>query len=353
MPTTYTRRFTIEGVKPKYNRAQTAMAIAVKLPASVTYAAGTVLCEVKGKNEVQSLVIDATGGTFTTTFSGQTTSAVAYNASAATFKAALEALSTIGTGNVSVIKNLTRMTITHSSGTDAGTFALAITVDGVTRYTASVAWNVSAADLTTAIEACDNVGTGGCTATGSAGGPYTLTFLPTLSQVDGGLSVKVVNDDTNDGGVWEGGITLAVLANSAYQVTFINDLGYQNVAAMTTTAASLTGGAGTATVATVTAGVAATSGTWKQWTSSATDGSQTGPCAILEYACATDSSGNITLGTAEGGGSNDETVQNAPAWVRGDFACEDVPTMTMAMLDLFGGRMIHGTTYSNGVFTLP
>jgi len=45
----------------------------------------------------------ATGGTFTITFGGQTTSAVAYNASAATLKTAIEALSTIGSGNVEVV----------------------------------------------------------------------------------------------------------------------------------------------------------------------------------------------------------------------------------------------------------
>lgn len=43
---------------------------------------------------------NATGGTFTLTFRSQTTSAIAYNASPATVQAALEALSSIGTGNV-------------------------------------------------------------------------------------------------------------------------------------------------------------------------------------------------------------------------------------------------------------
>ena len=47
----------------------------------------------------------ATGGTFTLTFNGQTTSAIAYNATAAAVEAALEALSTIGQGNVQVTGN--------------------------------------------------------------------------------------------------------------------------------------------------------------------------------------------------------------------------------------------------------
>lgn len=57
-------------------------------------------------NAQQTLQIGLTGGvpsggTFTLTFGGQTTSALAYNASAATISAALQALSSIGAGNVS------------------------------------------------------------------------------------------------------------------------------------------------------------------------------------------------------------------------------------------------------------
>lgn len=53
-------------------------------------------------NEVQSLVLPSTptGGTFTLTFSGQTTGTIAYNATAATVDTALEALSNIGAGDV-------------------------------------------------------------------------------------------------------------------------------------------------------------------------------------------------------------------------------------------------------------
>lgn len=53
-------------------------------------------------NETQTITLTATGGTFTLRFRGQVTGNVAYNASAATVQTALEALSTIGAGNVSV-----------------------------------------------------------------------------------------------------------------------------------------------------------------------------------------------------------------------------------------------------------
>lgn len=53
-------------------------------------------------NEVQTVAITGgpTGGTYTLTYAGQTTSAIPYNATATTVRSALTALSTIGSGNV-------------------------------------------------------------------------------------------------------------------------------------------------------------------------------------------------------------------------------------------------------------
>ncbi len=45
----------------------------------------------------------ATGGTFTITYGGETTAGIAYGATAATTKTAIEALTTVGTGNVEVV----------------------------------------------------------------------------------------------------------------------------------------------------------------------------------------------------------------------------------------------------------
>ncbi len=58
-------------------------------------------------NEIQTLTVTGapTGGTFTITWSGQTTTALAYNATAAQVQAALEALSNIAPGDVVVTGN--------------------------------------------------------------------------------------------------------------------------------------------------------------------------------------------------------------------------------------------------------
>jgi hypothetical protein len=57
-----------------------------------------------GTNEIQTVTITGapTGGSFRLTWNGQQTAVIAYNATAATVQAALEALSNIGVGNVAV-----------------------------------------------------------------------------------------------------------------------------------------------------------------------------------------------------------------------------------------------------------
>lgn len=70
------------------------------------YLNGAVLTSDSATDEVQTVTLaDATGGTFTLTFSGQTTSAIAYDATASAVNSALVALSNIGAGDVAVGRN--------------------------------------------------------------------------------------------------------------------------------------------------------------------------------------------------------------------------------------------------------
>lgn len=82
-------------------------------------------------NEVQTVTITGgpTGGTFTLTFSGQTTAAIAYNATAAAVQTALEALSNVNPGD---------MTVTGSAGGPyTVTFGGQYLGDNVTQMTAT------------------------------------------------------------------------------------------------------------------------------------------------------------------------------------------------------------------------
>lgn len=89
-------------------------------------------------NEVQSVTITGTptGGTFTLTWSGQTTAAIPYNATAAQVLAALQALSNIGDNDVAV-----------TGGPGPGS-AFAVTFKGVLGGTDVAAMTASAAGLT-------------------------------------------------------------------------------------------------------------------------------------------------------------------------------------------------------------
>lgn len=81
-----------------------------------------------GTNEQQTITIDATGGTFTVTYDGQTTGAVAYNAAAGTLEDALEALSNLAPGDVEVTKAGSVFTLTFG-GTLAKTNVAAVTTN--------------------------------------------------------------------------------------------------------------------------------------------------------------------------------------------------------------------------------
>jgi hypothetical protein len=89
--------------------------------------------QVTATNEVQTLSISGspTGGTFTLTFGGQTTAAIAYNAAASAVQSALQALSSIGSGNVACSGGSlpgTAVTITFQ-GTMANTHEALITAN--------------------------------------------------------------------------------------------------------------------------------------------------------------------------------------------------------------------------------
>jgi hypothetical protein len=81
-----------------------------------------------GTSAVQTITVTATAGTFTISFMGATTAALAYNASAATVQSALTALSPIGAGNVLVTGSGSY--VVTFAGTLATTPVPAFTVDG-------------------------------------------------------------------------------------------------------------------------------------------------------------------------------------------------------------------------------
>ncbi len=68
-------------------------------------------------------------------------------------------------------------TVTVSGSPTGGTFKLSFGE----QETATIAYNAAAATVQTALRALANIGSTGVTVTGSAGGPYTVTFVGTLA----------------------------------------------------------------------------------------------------------------------------------------------------------------------------
>lgn len=116
-----------------------------------------------GTNEVQTVTISATGGTFTITFGANTTTALAFDATAAAVQNALGALGSIGHGNIGVTKagsvytltfkgtlaatNVAEVTTTATGLTGgAGTATPATTVAGVAGIQSASGSEAAAAD---------------------------------------------------------------------------------------------------------------------------------------------------------------------------------------------------------------
>lgn len=165
-----------------------------------------------GNNEIQVITLSgttATGGTFTLTFDEETTGTIAYNASAATIKSALELLPTVNTvtvtgsgpwsveftgthagTNVSLMtidtSGLTGgvnevQTITSPSNPTGGTFTL--TFGGET--TAGIAYNASAATIEAALNHLTTIPTGSVSCAGGAlPTAVTVTFLDEFASTD-------------------------------------------------------------------------------------------------------------------------------------------------------------------------
>jgi hypothetical protein len=106
-----------------------------------------------GTDEIQTIEIDddCSGGTFTLTYAGQTTGALAHNASAAVVEAALEALSTLGLGTATVTGASPIWTVTFT-GTKSQTSMALIVGDGAL-LTGGVVTDIQIAETVAGVDA--------------------------------------------------------------------------------------------------------------------------------------------------------------------------------------------------------
>jgi hypothetical protein len=134
-----------------------------------TYVAGQIVGQRTSNltvaNDVQTLTVNATGGTFKLSFNGDLTTALAWNVSSAALQAALEALPSVGTGNV------------LGGGGPGATAPLTMTFQG----------QLAALSMPDVIVAANNV-TGGT-------GAVTVAHT-TLGRAAGGLWAAYLDTDT-------------------------------------------------------------------------------------------------------------------------------------------------------------
>ncbi|HPU86648.1 MAG TPA: hypothetical protein PLE60_15070, partial [Candidatus Latescibacteria bacterium] len=140
---------------------------------SVTRATGGTFTITHRVSEVQNLAIGTASGTFTLTVGTATTSALAHTASAAQIQAALEGLSTVGAGNVTVqgtTEGNFRIRFDESIRTSGMTVAaggasatLTLTTHYAEATTDEIAYNATAAQVQSALESLATIGTGNVT----------------------------------------------------------------------------------------------------------------------------------------------------------------------------------------------
>ena len=246
-----------------------------------------------GQNEIQTVSIPGTitGGTFTLTYNGQTTVAIAYDASTGTVQATLIALTNIGPSDMVVtgaapswicefqgnladtevvlmggdgtnlagktititetLKGVTavdeKQTISIPNDSVAGSFTL--TYDGQT--TTAITFDDTAADIATALEVLGNIDA--VTVTGGDGpsSDWTVEFLGSLAGTDVDLM-------TADSALLLGGTPVIVEETLGHTATFTPATGTGGHAATFTPATTTPGNEATVTPATDTEGHAAT-----------------------------------------------------------------------------------------------
>lgn len=193
-----------------------------------------------GTNEVQRVGVTAgfsiTMGTFTLSFGGHTTGNIAYNADAATVQTALEGLTSIGGGNIGVVKTQNTISTQEWTLTFQGALAGAdqsqVTVNSANVFGSPSVSNIQATDVNG--EAGEDEVQQITLAHAGTVGSFTLTFD---EETTGPLAFTADASEVEsalEGLASIGGGNVAVSGTPGqWTVTFQGALGSQNVAEIT------------------------------------------------------------------------------------------------------------------------
>lgn len=334
---------------------EAAFTIARPYQASQTITKGQPLGEATlAVNAVQTLsqVSSPSAGTFTLSFNGFTTAAIAYNAAAAAVQSALEALPSIGAGNVACSGGAlpgTPVVITfqgalagqpvsaitvNSSGVTGGSFSIAQTTVGV-RKGGLKAWTGGL---------LANPTTGPSVSATTGGSMPVGTYLAQMAWVTStgetlpSLPVSVIVPDSTNDRIRFAAINAANTPDEATAIRY-----YLNGVLVAEVAVASGAIAQTDVDALPTSGLVPKGPQTVNTAYATTDGSSRligfAPCDI-----ATDAQGGITLGETAGG-EHGQVLADAPVFISGYFRMGDLSGIDATngpQLTNFG-RFIYGT----------
>lgn len=215
------------------------------------------------RNEKQKVEIKGkpTGGKFKLTFMGETTGDIAFDATADDVRVALVKLGAINGENE-------QQKITISGSPTGGTFTLTFKKevtgeDGEPtteeETTDPIAYNATAEQVQTALAALEGIGAGNVTVTGSAKGPYTITFINALGNKDlpeltatssltGGTNPSITVETVTNGS--KSDVVVTGEAGGPWTIEFIGQYAERAVGLMTASH-TLTGGTNPSVVVTI------------------------------------------------------------------------------------------------------
>jgi hypothetical protein len=191
------------------------------------------------RNEKQLVTVTGTPFTLTPISGGPTTANIAQTATPAQVQAALEALANIDVGDVFVSGATVneKQTITIGGGATGGTFPLAFNgSDPIPE----LGRNSTASLVKAALQSLSTIGSGGVSVTGPTGGPWVVEFTGPLAGADQPLITTSAANLT--GGTPTAGVTETVKGSTGnpFTVTFQGQYEHQDMALMAATNATIT-----------------------------------------------------------------------------------------------------------------
>jgi len=308
-------------------------------------------------DEVQTVTVDATGGTFRLSFGMARTAFVAENVSAADLQTALRALPTIGA---------TGVTVTGSAG---GPFTVTFALSGPQPYLECDATDddlttggagVSIAKTTVGVLAGSVASWSGSKLANPTTGPSVsattggtnavgtylaqMAWITALGETLPSLPVAVIVPDSTNDRIRFAAINAAGTPDEATGIRYyLNGIMVAEVAVATGAIAQ------TDVDAMPTSGVVPKGPQTVNTAYVATDGTHA-PIGVMPYTVATDNEGRITLGDVAGTGHNGETIEEIGIYVTGAYRMGDIPNVTSGITDFF--RTIGAYSDSEAVLLL-